>query len=86
MSMKHVTDRQVVEAYRACKAVSDAFLHNIFPYDILMEATGQCFKVCYGAMDRAADRNLVEYGVSLRTGWVTKEGDEFMLTGKEFAK
>jgi len=45
-----------------------------WPYEILQEVTGQPEKVCYKAMERADDRGLIDYGVSLRTGWITEEG------------
>lgn len=45
-----------------------------WPYDLLAEWTGQPIKVCYRAMERAAERDLIEYGVSLRTGWLTDKG------------
>jgi len=31
-------------------------------------------KVAQAAMERAYDRGLVDYGVSLRSGWLTKAG------------
>lgn len=45
-----------------------------FPYDYLSEWTGYPEKVCYAAMERAVDHDLIEYGVSLRTGWLTEKG------------
>ena len=45
-----------------------------YPYEALSVETGQPEKVCYRAMERACDRGYIEYGVSLRTGWLTKEG------------
>lgn len=45
-----------------------------FPYEALAASTGQPEKVCYRAMERAEKRGLIEYGVSLRTGWLTDKG------------
>lgn len=45
-----------------------------FPYETLAAETGQPEKVCYRAMQRAERRGLVEYGTSLRTGWLTPAG------------
>lgn len=45
-----------------------------WPYEALAASTGQPEKVCYRAMERAERRGLIEYGVSLRTGWLTEAG------------
>lgn len=81
MATKDISDKLVCEAYAAYRAISDETLKtgiepvdDVFPYNILQEITGQPFKVCYRAMERAADRDLIEYGVSLRTGWLTEKG------------
>lgn len=71
MATKHVTDLMVCKAYRQYR---ENFPNGPFPYVILQDMTGECEKVCYRAMERAADRDLVEYGVSLRTGWLTEKG------------
>ena len=49
-----------------------------YPYEILQKMTGQPAKVCYSAMERAAGRGYIEYGVSLRTGWLTGKGKELL--------
>lgn len=64
MARKDVTDAQVVAAYEAPRAAGS------FVDQVLMEATGQPRKVCLAAMERAWRRGLVDYGVSLRSGWV----------------
>lgn len=65
---KDITDAQVVAACVKAKETGD------FPLSELMDATGMHTKVCYSAMQRAARRGLIDYGVSLRTGWATPEG------------
>ena len=66
MSRKDISDLLVVKAYAE-------YSKNLgkFPYEILSEWTGQNEKVCYRAMERAYKHELIEYGVSLRTGWLT---------------
>ena len=71
MSRKNVSDIQVIQAYLVCKGVLP-----IFPYTYLSELTGEPEKVCYRAMERACRRGYIEYGVSLRSGWVTDAGHE----------
>jgi hypothetical protein len=79
MSTKDVTDKMVCDAYAEMHRQRDQgrgkpWADYEFPYVILMRMTGECEKVCYRAMQRACDRNLIEYGVSLRTGWLTDKG------------
>lgn len=71
MSTKDISDRQVCEAYRD---FLDGERRGPWPYELLQARTGQCFKVCWRAMERACERNLVEFGVNLRSGWLTPEG------------
>lgn len=70
MSVKHISDLQVVQAYIHAK------ISGVWPEDTLAQVTGQPLKVCYRAMERAYRRGLIEYGVSLRSGWLTDKGKE----------
>jgi hypothetical protein len=69
MATKDITDEMVCRAFAAYQADLSRW-----PYELLAEWTGQAEKVCYRAMERASSRNLIEYGVSLRTGWLTDKG------------
>lgn len=69
MSRKDVTDIAVVLACRDALNTSE-----VFADELLAHRTGQPRKVCERAMERACDRGLVEYGVSLRTAWPTPAG------------
>lgn len=71
MAMKHITDRQVCLAVQAFR---DRGLEHPYPYEALALETGECEKVCYRAMERADDRGYLNYGVSLRTAWLTEKG------------
>ena len=74
---KDITDEMVCRAYQRAEVQRGngrAWRDYDYPYTTLERETGACFKVCYRAMERAANRGLVEYGVSLRTGWLTDEG------------
>lgn len=73
MAMKHISDVEVLRAYE----IADWNSKNrsiMWPEAILKERTGQPEKVCYRAMERACDRGLLDYGVSLRSGWLTDKG------------
>jgi hypothetical protein len=75
MATKDISDLEVVEAYIQFKVSSNLYgIHDQWPYLILMAWTGECEKVCYRALERAHRRGLIEYGVSLRSGWVTQKG------------
>lgn len=86
MARKDVSDLQVCFAYLFAKRIKELVdaqeemtgLYNItkhiFVYDLLMHWTSQPFKVCYRAMERAHDRGLIDYGCTLRGGWVTQKG------------
>jgi hypothetical protein len=61
MATKHISDLDV------CKAYIDGKDSGKLPYELLMERTGQCEKVCVRAMERSCERGLIEYGAHLRT-------------------
>ena len=69
MSTKDVSDFDVCRAVAMCREDN-----HIWPYELLAEWTGQPEKVCYRAMERSQKRGLIEYGVSLRTAWLTERG------------
>lgn len=55
--------------------------HNpqmIWPIEILTIETRECEKVCYRAMERAERKGYIEYGVSLRSAWITDKGKELL--------
>lgn len=66
-----ITDRDVCEAVAAYQRDT---AHSPFPYQLLAERFQCDEKLAYSACERAADRDLIEYGVSLRTGWLTEKG------------
>ena len=80
MATKDVTDKMVCLAYAEAEKQRGEDWQNDYeyPYEILKRMTGQCEKVCYRAMERAANRDLIEYGVSLRTGWLTEKGRQLI--------
>ena len=89
MATKDISDVQVLQAFvdfRAAEGMdkpippgkifgmSPPVTETKWPYHILMERTGEPFKVCYRAIERAESRGLLDCGVSLRTGWLTDKG------------
>lgn len=71
MATKDISDILVLKAYQKYR---EQPIRKLFPYDYLMQWTGECEKVCFSAMNRCVRRGYVEYGVSLRTGWITEKG------------
>lgn len=80
MATKDVTDAMVCMAYAQAQKQRGVNWDNDYeyPYIILMRETGECMKVCYAAMERACRHGLIEYGVSLRTGWLTDKGNDLI--------
>ena len=72
MKRKDITTKMVLLAYLESKDT------NKFPYDILMKATGCDFKLAYSAIKRDLCKGYIDYGVSLRSVWVTAKGIEYI--------
>ena len=51
---------------------------NLAPLQILMNEFNAPEKVVYSAMERDLAKEFIDYGVSLRTAWVTPEGYKFL--------
>ena len=73
MKTSDITDAQVCRAYAEWQDSRDLFADQV-----LMLMTNAPEKVALRATERAARRGLVEYGVSLRTGWLTDKGRELL--------
>lgn len=71
MAVKNITDRQICQAYNISKNNPKKSV-----LEVLMELTQEPEKVCYRAMERAYNNKLIEYGVSLESGWLTEKGME----------
>lgn len=74
MATKDITDIQVLQAQQIWREDQG----GPWGYEILMFQTGQPQKVCMQAMMRAERRDLLGYGVSLRTAWITDKGRELL--------
>lgn len=72
MATKDITDMII------CIAVRNYKITQEYPIDYLMRTTGECFKVCLRAMERADRRGLIDYGVSIALPWLTKKGMELI--------
>lgn len=77
MATKDITDIQVLLAYKESKRAVYRDKDK-WPYDFLVETTGQPIKVCYRAMERASLRDLIDWGTTLRSGWVTEKGERLL--------
>jgi hypothetical protein len=72
-----ITDAQVVDA---CRRSHDSDFLEGRADEILIRETGAPLKVVMRAMERANRRNLIEYGVSLRTAWPTPADEPLPFT------
>lgn len=82
MATKDISDRQICEAYAEMKRRRTAGEVGVWADDILARMTGERPKVCERAMERAERRGLIDCGMWLRGGWLTKNG-EALLAGTE---
>jgi len=82
MATKDITDLQVCEAFAQMRSRREAGEISVYVDDILHQHTGEHMKVCFRAMERACSRGLVDYGVSLRGGWLTEAGIELISSSK----
>ena len=73
MSMKDITDKQVLQAYLDAEEMRERG-SMVWPDDLLAQRTGQAEKVCLRCLERAEDRGLIESGVTTRSGWLTEKG------------
>jgi hypothetical protein len=74
MPRRDVTDIQVCQAYGLKNKEAKAG-RSFDVIEHLAVHTGQPEKVVYRAMERAYRHGLVEFGVSLRSGWLTEKGE-----------
>jgi hypothetical protein len=77
MATKDITDLQVCQAYAEWTEKREQMVDSL-----LMRATGQPEKVVYRAMERADRRGYIDYGVSLRSGWLTDKGRELVAANQ----
>lgn len=69
MKRSDIPTEEVMKAYQEYRAN-----HAQFPTEILMKKYNCPEKLVYSAIKRDYDNGLIEYGVSLRTGWLTEKG------------
>lgn len=73
MKTRDITDEQVVAA---CAEAHETFLFDSLT--VLMARTDAPIKVAIGAMRRADQRGLIDYGVTLCTAWATDKGRQLL--------
>ncbi len=79
--MKRITDKMAVMAQWEWRERMTKGRNTKPAKEMLWEATGRPRSDCLKALQRAADRGYLDYGVSLRTAWLTDAG--LKLIGKE---
>lgn len=75
MKRSDISDEEV------CRAVAyyqEDIYNREFPYEALAKKFDCDEKLAFSACERAHDNYLIEYGVSLRTGWLTDKGKSLL--------
>jgi hypothetical protein len=76
----HIPDLDVCLAYAALMMAREKGFHCEWPYELLATRYDCHQKVAYRACERAHRRGYLDYGVSLRSGWLSEKGKELILT------
>ena len=78
-------ERRAAEAHLSLGEILDCALvqkrdghEDEFADSVLQRSTGAPWKVVDAAMERAGDRDLIEWGVTMRSGWLTEKGKELL--------
>lgn len=75
--MKDISDIQVLRAVQKSWDLREKG-STVWAYTLLVIETGQAEKVCFRCMERVYNRDYIDYGVSLRTAWLTDKGVKLM--------
>ena len=88
MKRKDISDLEVCKAVQAYQEALPPFDINnlfklgaetpLFPYEALALKFNCDKKLAYSACERAEEHGLIDYGVSLRTGWLSDKGKELL--------
>ena len=82
----HISDLDVCLAYAALMMAREKNLLDCpWPYELLATRYSCHQKIAYRACERAHRRGLIEYGVSLRSGWLTDDGKKLIREHPAFA-
>lgn len=71
MKRADITDAMICRAYARARREGD-------PIAIIAAETGAPYKMAWRAAERAMTHGLINYGVSLRGGWLTEKGIELI--------
>lgn len=74
MKRKDIPTISVLKAY---KKMEDT-VRGKFVDEILMEEFNAPEKLVYSAINRDYDKGFIEFGVSIRSGWLTESGEKYL--------
>ena len=90
MACKDIDDLEVLRAYAdawtARLSIDTKSRECVWPEKLLHQRTGQAPKVCWRAMERCDRRGFIDYGVSLRGGWLTHKGAQYLEDNRRWIK
>lgn len=73
--------RRDISDLEVCRAVAQYhkdMSNNPYPYIYLSNKFNCDEKLAYSACERAYGNGLINFGVSLRTGWLTEKGEKLL--------
>lgn len=73
--------RSDISDLEVCRAVAEYqkdIWKSPFPYEALAKKFNCDEKLAFSACERAYDNDLIEFGTSLRTGWLTEKGENLL--------
>ena len=76
MQLKDISTKEVLQLQNKWSENNheDITTENPFVYEILAKKYGVDEKLIFSKMEKLEDEGYLEYGVSLRTAWLTEKG------------
>ena len=78
MQLKDISIKTILEQQQQWQDNNDLS----FTYEILSKKYNCSEKLIYKKMEKLVDKDYLEYGVSLRTAWLTEKGLKFLKENK----
>lgn len=80
MKTSDITTKIVLSAYNEYWKNQDLGNEATPPIEFIMKATGCPEKLAYCAAERELNKDLIDFGVSIRWAWLNDKGKELLKT------
>ena len=67
-----------ISTLEALQSIADWKATDLAATELLAQRTGAPIKVCYRKLEKMDVAGFTDFGVSLRTGWLTDKGKRFI--------